>query len=201
MAPDLIICTDALKDSQKGVNSQKLNQVYMDERCNQTETSHGGQVLSQKDEYYQNDMDCWLILESRTAYASQRIDINFEWVNLEDYNDTCIDYLEIYDGTVDDDMPNKDPMDTICGNQTSPFSGPISREMSVTLRLYTNSENVGRGFDLIFTSYHTDTCLGDDVFFCENRRCIDISLECDGFNNCGDNSDELNCDQPSSKLL
>ncbi len=30
----------------------------------------------------------------------------------------------------------------------------------------------------------------DDDFHCKNNRCIDKSLKCDGYDHCGDNSDE-----------
>ena len=36
-----------------------------------------------------------------------------------------------------------------------------------------------------------------DEFRCANRRCIAKSLECDGFNNCGDHSDECPVNIPS----
>ena len=37
----------------------------------------------------------------------------------------------------------------------------------------------------------SDTC-GDD-FDCENERCISPDFQCDGFNNCGNDQDEVGC--------
>ncbi|KAH9496487.1 hypothetical protein Btru_043162 [Bulinus truncatus] len=39
-----------------------------------------------------------------------------------------------------------------------------------------------------------DHCQNDDVFHCKNKRCIDWLKRCDELNDCGDNSDETNCD-------
>lgn len=33
-------------------------------------------------------------------------------------------------------------------------------------------------------------CNSANEFFCKNERCIPIRLQCDGFDHCGDNSDE-----------
>ena len=30
-------------------------------------------------------------------------------------------------------------------------------------------------------------------FMCDNQHCIPLVYVCDGFNNCGDSSDEVNC--------
>lgn len=38
-------------------------------------------------------------------------------------------------------------------------------------------------------NYYKD-CFADVNFLCENHRCISILLYCDGYNHCGDNSDE-----------
>ena len=38
-------------------------------------------------------------------------------------------------------------------------------------------------------------------FECSNGDCIDDSLECDGYDQCGDKSDEQNCGIPLTGLL
>ena len=47
----------------------------------------------------------------------------------------------------------------------------------------------------------TDNCTGlceENEFTCFNGECIDMSYVCDGINDCGDNSDEVNCSKYST---
>lgn len=37
-----------------------------------------------------------------------------------------------------------------------------------------------------------ETC-SETEFTCENGRCIDVRRKCDGRNDCGDNTDEVDC--------
>ena len=36
------------------------------------------------------------------------------------------------------------------------------------------------------------TC-GTNQFKCDNQKCVDIDSQCNGYDDCGDNSDEKNC--------
>lgn len=38
--------------------------------------------------------------------------------------------------------------------------------------------------------FFLETCSTTNEFFCKNERCIPSRLQCDGFDHCGDNSDE-----------
>lgn len=44
---------------------------------------------------------------------------------------------------------------------------------------------------LTFASYKTSPGCGSELFVCGNDRCIDRGLMCDGYDQCGDNSDEV----------
>ncbi|KAF7996443.1 hypothetical protein HCN44_002075 [Aphidius gifuensis] len=46
---------------------------------------------------------------------------------------------------------------------------------------------------LIFQLNASNACKGDKFFKCNNERCVDRSMICDGVNDCADNSDESNC--------
>lgn len=41
-----------------------------------------------------------------------------------------------------------------------------------------------------FLKYLSTECYVGGEFLCQNQRCIPLLLQCDGFNQCGDNSDE-----------
>ena len=45
----------------------------------------------------------------------------------------------------------------------------------------------------LFSEPVSQTCSSSD-FTCSNGNCIDARLRCDDENDCGDNSDEKNCD-------
>lgn len=65
---------------------------------------------------------------------------------------------------------------------------------NVTIRFVSDAHVNGRGFTLLLTAFHEAECL-EEEFQCDNKRCIDNSLQCDSHDNCGDGSD--NCDIPA----
>ncbi|XP_018326251.1 uncharacterized protein LOC108737696 [Agrilus planipennis] len=51
---------------------------------------------------------------------------------------------------------------------------------------------------IVYTAFSYKECIPGSDFFCQNHRCIPLFLRCDGFNHCGDESDEpLACFQES----
>lgn len=73
---------------------------------------------------------------------------------------------------------------------------PSSR-LSVTF--HSDSSLVQQGFTAEYEAYvPTNPCPGR--FKCSNNLCISLSLQCDGYNDCGDNSDERNCTCQASQL-
>ncbi|XP_033755012.1 neuropilin and tolloid-like protein 2 [Pecten maximus] len=66
-----------------------------------------------------------------------------------------------------------------------------SSRNAMVFNLATSSVSSSCTYDIIVTSYTTGSC--SFGFRCDNGRCIDSSLSCNGYNNCGDNSDEVLC--------
>nr|CAI5831952.1 unnamed protein product [Callosobruchus analis] len=70
---------------------------------------------------------------------------------------------------------------------------PITQGFYVRLRgVFTPQTRLA----IVYAAFNYKDCFGGSDFLCENMRCIPILLNCDGFDHCGDNSDEsTNCSQ------
>ncbi|KAI1285219.1 hypothetical protein HDE_12069 [Halotydeus destructor] len=89
------------------------------------------------------------------------------------------------------------------------FASRPSIDASVKLELFNNAKDYV-SFEIIVTSYSErskeGSCPVDRVFDCHHdERCVSDTLECNRFNNCGNNRDEVNCrnqklDSPSMLL-
>ncbi|XP_019641538.1 PREDICTED: uncharacterized protein LOC109483025 [Branchiostoma belcheri] len=104
-------------------------------------------------------------------------------------SDVCTtNRLDIYNGNYEDPFASYDRK--VC-SMSRDF---ISAKSNISLHLTTNSSGQG-SFDIMFTTYYfspSGHCPQGDFFKCSNDRCIDSSLTCDGYHNCGsdDVSDE-----------
>ncbi len=47
----------------------------------------------------------------------------------------------------------------------------------------------------------TYVACAEDEFSCDNGQCIVKDLACDGYDHCGDNSDEANCGTTGMRML
>ncbi|XP_033221378.1 uncharacterized protein LOC117175714 isoform X2 [Belonocnema kinseyi] len=64
---------------------------------------------------------------------------------------------------------------------------PISSGFHVTLRgVFGPTSHLA----MAYAAFSYTDCFTETDFLCENHRCIPIQLSCDGFDHCGDNSDE-----------
>ncbi|KAM3617876.1 uncharacterized protein V6R79_012267 [Siganus canaliculatus] len=85
-----------------------------------------------------------------------------------------------------------------CG--TKPDSTVItSRSNEMTVRFHSDSSFVDQGFTAEYEAFiPSNPCPGR--FQCSNNLCINTTLQCDGWNDCGDNSDEDNCKCEASQM-
>ncbi|XP_072342962.1 suppressor of tumorigenicity 14 protein homolog [Scyliorhinus torazame] len=93
-------------------------------------------------------------------------------------NGVCKDYVEVN---------NK----MICGNRPMLVQLSSGNEMMITF--HSDTAESDRGFFATFEAYDASKPCPDE-FACIIGHCIGKDLVCDGWNDCGDNSDEINCD-------
>ncbi|KAL8608386.1 hypothetical protein ACOMHN_002619 [Nucella lapillus] len=173
-------------------------------------SEHCGGLVDMKDEVlstvrlrltsqavYRPLMSCTVVLR---APPQHRLTVVVEWLDIAAgrFSGACTDYLSAWNGEIGNRTTHVEGLDvTMCGQETPP--SVMSEGRSVTLHFDSNTIEDGAGFSLLFTSFHHGfsllytpfhhgECSGDE-FRCDNDRCIDQRLKCDGDDNCGDGSD------------
>ncbi|XP_044272200.1 uncharacterized protein LOC123016062 isoform X2 [Tribolium madens] len=89
--------------------------------------------------------------------------------------------------------------------------GPVVENLKLSLPLFYTQKNrehiveISQGFyirfkglfgpqsrlAIVYAAFNYNECLSGSDFLCHNKRCISSLLNCDGFDHCGDNSDEF----------
>ncbi|KAL3860652.1 hypothetical protein ACJMK2_010746 [Sinanodonta woodiana] len=106
---------------------------------------------------------------------------------------TCTDTsskLDIYDGPYYRTGLSLTGIYGLCGKYV-PKKSYHTYSSYMTFGFKTGSSSY-QSFEAIITPYHEGQCFKDE-YKCNNGYCVASSLRCDGYNNCGDNSDEKNC--------
>ncbi|KAF6723556.1 Suppressor of tumorigenicity 14-like protein [Oryzias melastigma] len=107
------------------------------------------------------------------------IKLEFQKFAVGNQNENCIhDYLEVEDKR-------------FCGRKLkSEFI--IIKSNKATVTFHSDSSNVDQGFLIRYEAFYpSDPC--PKQFRCSSNLCINTTLQCDGWNDCGDNSDEVSC--------
>ncbi|XP_069120767.1 bone morphogenetic protein 1-like [Argopecten irradians] len=171
--------------------------VYMEEKCGESVHvdvfgKHAGRLRPTRTSKYKPNMRCTV-----TFYTaeSHRFVIVFRRLEVE-YEPFCDDdYLQIHDGNTTSAPIIPGLPEKMCGEE-KPDEDYVTSGSSMTVYFRSDSWFEDNGFDFIFTIFHTGTCVEGEMK-CANQRCVSMYLECDGWNNCGDDSDEC----PISTLI
>ncbi|XP_060792161.1 ST14 transmembrane serine protease matriptase b isoform X2 [Neoarius graeffei] len=79
----------------------------------------------------------------------------------------------------------------ICGEKSGKVS-QIIKTSKTDITFFSDMPYVDKGFSAEFEAFEpSDRC--PEKFLCENAACIPQKLKCDGYNDCGDMSDENDC--------
>ncbi|XP_060607863.1 neuropilin and tolloid-like protein 2 [Ruditapes philippinarum] len=167
--------------------SLSINGGYLNLICNTTSYVGTSRKLeSSTSLFYEPDTSCY---HSVTVDASKKVMLLMRRFDLEtEVKGACVDLVNIHDGpTTTDTTLNSSPL---CGEL--PVSNYTSSSNSMTIWFQTDSTGNRHGFDFIFVAVTAAPC-SSGQFSCNNSVCIDGSLQCTVYNECGDNTDEENC--------
>ncbi|XP_070824515.1 suppressor of tumorigenicity 14 protein homolog [Chaetodon trifascialis] len=155
-----------------------------EQKCGATLTGDKGSLSSPfyPSNYPPRSSCVWKIEASEEKFVK----IQFNKFLLGNYSDQCPnDYVDING-------------QRLCGSK--PESTVVtSRSNVMTVKFNSDSSYVDQGFTAEYEAFvPTNPCPGR--FQCSNNLCINKTLQCDGWNDCGDGSDEDNCICEASQM-
>ncbi|KFM63021.1 Transmembrane protease serine 6, partial [Stegodyphus mimosarum] len=140
-----------------------------------------------ENEDYPNDLVCQYIIFAPYGF---KIRVTFEDLDIETTDLCMADALSIHEGI----HPMAPVHGVFCGNGTYP---PVTSLSNALLIVFRSDFMVGKkGFHIRYHASALHRPCGVGELLCRNRKCVRISSRCDGDDNCGDGTDEENCDYP-----
>uniref|UniRef100_A0A669D0M1 ST14 transmembrane serine protease matriptase a n=1 Tax=Oreochromis niloticus TaxID=8128 RepID=A0A669D0M1_ORENI len=86
-----------------------------------------------------------------------------------------------------------------CGEKPDGSVTETSSTNNMTVVFYSDESRVDHGFSAQYEAIDVQNPC-PDKFRCRNNNCIKLALKCDGWNDCGDMSDELECSCSSADI-
>uniref|UniRef100_A0A8C1L880 Suppression of tumorigenicity 14b n=1 Tax=Cyprinus carpio TaxID=7962 RepID=A0A8C1L880_CYPCA len=126
------------------------------------------------------------------ADPEHRIRLEFDVLDLE--KDCRNDFIKVYDSLAPSE---KQVIVEKCGyrlpdEKLPPKTVYTIKSNQATVRFHSDLSYVSEGFSAEFEAFEpTNPCPGS--FQCDNDLCVSPNLQCDGYNDCGDMSDERGC--------
>uniref|UniRef100_A0A8C9THJ0 Suppressor of tumorigenicity 14 protein homolog n=1 Tax=Scleropages formosus TaxID=113540 RepID=A0A8C9THJ0_SCLFO len=136
--------------------------------------------------YYPPSVDCvWTIEVPAGKFIKVKF-LKFLLPNTYQASTVCLtDYVEI-EGQ------------RFCGEKKYGFV-VTSKRNQLKVLFHSDMSIVDRGFFAEFEAFEpTEPCPG--AFHCQSNRCINVKLHCDGWDDCGDSSDEINCECNATQI-
>lgn len=166
--------------------------VKRDLRCGSDTflTQNNGEIISHAGfefgHHYGKYLNCSWTIKAPQGQFVEMVAKNFSVY--QGFGSSCYgDYVELYDG----DSVSSRSMGRYCGNTFNPVT---STGNSLTLKFVTDGYTQYQGFKLFynFTNQIIRSCPGNK-FRCDNGYCLASTYKCDQDDDCGDDSDEMNC--------
>ncbi|KAK7160805.1 hypothetical protein R3I93_008467 [Phoxinus phoxinus] len=161
----------------------RVSQIKRDELpCGGTLTGSSGNFQSPNfPNYYSPNTTCQWNIE---VPAGKFIKLKFPKFMVS--TESCADYVQIAGKS------------KLCGQLATNYM-VTGNSSKMTVVFYSDSSYVDRGFSATYEAYEpTDPC--PEMYQCENKRCVKPTMRCDGWNDCGDSSDEKKCQCDSSMI-
>lgn len=136
------------------------------------------------------NMTCVVSIYNPMTKYPVRVLAYFERFSTDESKDCVNSRLDIYDEQGTSVNKALTGPNGVCGNRESLDLYYNSTQQYMTFKF--RDVNQTSDFRVVLTAAHTGTCQ-ESEFGCGNGFCIRRHLECNGYNNCGNNIDELVC--------